>query len=171
MSLLRRAANEAVTIDRIFDLSMPEPNSGCWIWMGAITRATGYGAIGFNGKVQRVSRVVMELMTGAPVAPSLYVCHRCDNPYCVNPDHLFLGTPSDNIQDCLAKRRHVAPSRATHGRAKLSPDAAQAVVASAEGNRALASRYSVNITTIRRIRRQAIASAQHEGHGETETGT
>src|SRR5258708_26780104 len=75
----------------------------CWLWTGA-TRTGGYGAVGRNRKVVQAHRVAWEMAHG-PIMDDLYVLHRCDTPSCVNPEHLFLGTAKDNMDDFVAKRR------------------------------------------------------------------
>lgn len=79
----------------------------CWLWTGA--RASGYGTIGaggYKGKMLSAHRVSYELAYGK-FDPKLYVLHKCDVKLCVNPEHLFLGTQQDNVDDMIAKGRKV----------------------------------------------------------------
>ncbi len=82
---------------------MPEPNSGCWLWTAYVDR-DGYGNITINRKPTPAHRASWELFKGT-IPKGLLVCHKCDTPACVNPDHLFLGTHKDNIRDSFAKGR------------------------------------------------------------------
>lgn len=81
------------------------PESGCWIWMGQTWR-TGYGylRIGNPGKHIAAHRYMYKLYKG-DFNPKLHVLHTCDVPSCVNPNHLYLGTHTDNMQDMVKKGR------------------------------------------------------------------
>lgn len=82
---------------------------GCWEWHAA-KNSKGYGTIVAGGSVQLAHRVAYELYVG-PIPNGYLVCHHCDNPGCVNPEHLFTGTPLDNVRDMLVKGRHRPPRK------------------------------------------------------------
>ncbi len=75
----------------------------CWQWMRCLS-PKGYGKIFDRGKHKRAHRISWEIYHG-PIPSNLLVCHTCDNPSCVNPNHLFLGTQKDNRVDCSTKGR------------------------------------------------------------------
>lgn len=91
-------------IKRFFDKTYPEPNTGCWLW-GGDYYTTGYGIISSSGKSTSAHRFSYSMFKGSPHGN--YVLHKCDVRGCVNPDHLFLGTQKDNIQDMIKKGRRV----------------------------------------------------------------
>lgn len=82
------------------------PVDGCWEWKAGKFRY-GYGAFSLKEKLLKAHRVSYELAYG-PIPEGMYVCHHCDNPPCVNPTHLFIGTPQDNMTDKIRKGRLVA---------------------------------------------------------------
>ena len=76
----------------------------CWLWTGCLKKRDGYGWVGRNKKQMGAHRYAWILING-PIPDGLCVLHKCDNPPCVNPDHLFLGTQVDNIRDMQSKGR------------------------------------------------------------------
>jgi hypothetical protein len=105
------------SLSQIADRSTPEPNSGCWLWDGSVATTTGYPILKHNRLTGYAHRRVWEIVHGA-IPSGMYICHACDVPCCVNPRHLFLGTPKDNSQDMLRKGRAswmVKPGRLMRG--------------------------------------------------------
>ena len=88
---------------RFNDNYLIDITTGCWIWMGYLNSG-GYGSFYVDGQLRSAHRVSWELHYG-PIPEGLNVCHHCDVPGCVNPDHLFVGTQKDNIRDALNKGR------------------------------------------------------------------
>ncbi len=80
----------------------------CWAWTAPLN-PDGYGMYSYERRSIGAHRVSYYLRHGRPTDKTMQVLHKCDNPACVNPDHLFLGTQKDNIQDCIKKGRHTVP--------------------------------------------------------------
>lgn len=104
------------TIARFWSKVNKSAPNGCWEWTD-FRDPFGYGKIGINGKNRQAHRFSYELHYGA-IPEGLCVCHHCDNPSCVNPEHLFLGTLDDNNKDRERKGRGIQGS--THHHAKLT---------------------------------------------------
>lgn len=127
--------------------SKVDKGNGCWLWLGSL-RSTGYGQInaGQHGVAPlKAHRVAYELTYG-PIPDGLFVCHHCDNRRCVRPDHLFLGTPSENTADAGRKGRM--------GRSRLTEATVQAIraaYAQGEAQSSLAKRYGVHQSTISKM--------------------
>ena len=147
---------EFTTSDRArFDAFVaPVPEAGCWLWTGPAHRS-GYGRFQINGRPQRAHRVSFAMAKGA-IPQGMGVCHKCDTPACVNPDHLFLGDQAANIRDAYAKGRvtTTAASRVPRGSRKLTDEQVQSVLASSERQSVLAARFNVDKSVIRLIRRR-----------------
>ena len=88
----------------------------CWEWQGSKTTA-GYGSIYWYGKLKYAHRLSLEFI-GQVIPDRYHACHKCDNPSCVNPNHLFVGSPRDNMQDKVSKGRHTFGEK--HPNAKLT---------------------------------------------------
>lgn len=111
----------------------------CWIWTGAQS-AEGYGSFRVPGrkKIERAHRFALELKTGSRVPDRAVVCHLCDNPPCVNPDHLFVGTHADNSRDRDRK------GRARNPRQKLTEATVREIRASGLSRTAVAARFGIS---------------------------
>jgi hypothetical protein len=133
-------------------------SDGCWNWDNP-NRHHGYGVINDGGgKILRANRVSWEIHFG-PIADGFFVCHTCDNPACVRPDHLFLGTQTDNMEDCAKKgrvNREIKMRGESHYAAKLSWASVDEIRASRESSERLALKFEISIGTIYKIRRGAL---------------
>lgn len=110
-----RADSLAKTFDQHWTLN---PKTRCHEWQRS-RRRWGYGQLYVDGENVPAHRFAWERVNG-PIPDGMHVCHRCDNPPCVNPDHLFLGTNTDNRRDSVLKERHARGDG--HGLKKLGPD-------------------------------------------------
>jgi hypothetical protein len=88
----------------------PDAQSGCWIWTRSKT-PLGYGYTTLNGRRVPAHRAMYMLANGVSLETKQFVCHKCDNPSCVNPDHMFVGSQGDNMRDMVAKGRNVAKTK------------------------------------------------------------
>ena len=119
-----------------------EKTETCWLWKAGIN-SSGYGI--FNPTREgpkRAHRIAFELCKG-PIPEGLYICHRCDVPACVNPDHLFAGTQRENLRDAASRGRMAK---------KLSCAEVEAIKASQDSTGILMRRYGLTLATVRKIK-------------------
>lgn len=105
-------------MDRFYQKIDTAHETDCHIWIGYRNPA-GYGVFIVDRKPVGAHRMAWRLANG-PIPDGMLVCHRCDNPSCVNPDHLFLGTQLDNMRDMVKKKR-AKPQPKQHGKAFMQP--------------------------------------------------
>lgn len=136
---------------RFMEAVSPEPNSGCWLWTKYLDR-NGYGLVG-NGSDQIFAHRFAYAAFVGPLVNGMLVCHHCDNPTCVNPDHLFQATHRVNMDDMVAKQRHKFGSQ--HHNARLTESDVKEIrffSSIGQPTRSLASLYQVSERTIRNAR-------------------
>ena len=121
---------------------------GCWRWVGCL-HPTGYGLFSMFGKQERANRASMKLFGEDP--GELNALHKCDNPWCVCPQHLFAGTCADNSKDMVAKGR--SSRGESKPMSKLTEDMVRFIRSSSEKTSHLAKKLNVSPPTIARVRK------------------
>lgn len=129
-----------------------DEKTGCWLWTASLA-GKGYGQIRIPGTRRNAyaHRLSYELGKG-PIPKGMQVCHECDTPRCVNPEHLFLGTQKDNLTDMADKKRHLFGER--NAKAKLTEEQVHGIHemrVSGESQASIAARYGVGQMTVCRI--------------------
>lgn len=146
MSSMRGKWSRPSLSERFEALCIPEPNSGCWIWLGKLN-PYGYGVIvRFNELTDLAHRVSLELI-GRKASKGQLVCHRCDNRSFVNPEHLFVGSHADNSRDMAAKGRAATGER--NSRTKLTINQVLEIKRSSLSSKDLSAMYGVCQKTVR----------------------
>jgi hypothetical protein len=146
----RRRKTVRTAPDRFWAKVQRGADHECWPWVGHRNKL-GYGRFTYvRGETQQATRIAWLLWHGSLPPDNLQVCHACDNPPCVNPHHLWLGTGKENMQDMSLKGRHNPNPRRGElsNKSKLTADDALAIYHSEEPNRTLADRYGVSPTAI-----------------------
>lgn len=134
-------------MDRIMEKVIK--TDSCWLWTGAISH--GYGRIGKGKKTYFVHRIVFEHFNGK-IGPGLLACHRCDNPKCCNPDHIFLGNQDANMKDMARKNRHSYGEKSPNS--KLTVDQVReirALVLRGVPQKEIAPRFGISTSNISKL--------------------
>ena len=138
---------------KIYDLFLSKvgKTDTCWIWFGP-KNSQGYGQFSFNGYNYRAHRFIWSYFNGEQPA-KMCICHKCDNPSCVKPSHLFLVTYSENRIDAIKKGRIVAKCGEDHPRAKLTNKDVAKIreIGRKVTLREMGKEFGVNITSIDRV--------------------
>ena len=124
----------------------------CWLWSGCCGK-DGYGVMGVGRKQKRAHRMAYECFVGE-IPDGMLVCHTCDVPRCVNPEHLFLGMPKDNTADMVKKGRKYIIPRELHHQSKLTSEQVKELVSlrsSGRKLRELADMYGISFATVSQI--------------------
>lgn len=139
------------SLDERFDRYwQPEPNSGCWLWVG-VTNEKGYGQLYAPPRnMVGAHTVSYELFKGP--RNGYHVLHQCDVACCVNPAHLRLGTHQENMKEREARQRRKPPKGEMNGRAKLTEELVRSIRADPRYPRFIAEDLGVPISTIKKIR-------------------
>lgn len=127
--------------------------TGCWNWTGSICQK-GYGRIKHKKKAIKAHRLSFEIHFHAIDNSELFVCHKCDNRRCVNPEHLFLGTCKDNIEDMYKKGRNSPRHGENSGTAKLTEDIVKGILVDERTHKQIAIELGVTRECISRIKQR-----------------
>jgi|GEM_PF-2221282 hypothetical protein len=138
--------------ERFMSFVKVDPDTCAWLWQGGISSTTGYGVFYLNGKSVSAHRYSYQMAHGA-IPDDVFVCHKYEalGRHNVNPEHLFLGTATDNMQDAAAKRRTLIGER--NLASKLSATEAAEIASSKDTCSALSERYGVSECVVSKIRR------------------
>lgn len=134
--------------------AIPVPFSGCFLWEGRLTKY-GYAEVGEKDYRHRVHRLIMSHILGRILSKDEIVCHKCDIPSCINPNHLYVGTTQDNVRDCISRGRKHLPKGELHGMAKLTDEAVREIKSFPRGKvnrKMLAEKFGVAEQTISAVR-------------------
>ena len=128
----------------------------CWNWTAFKSKGYGYIMCGSKNNV-RAHRFSWVLHNG-DIPEGMFICHKCDNPSCVRPDHLFLGSPKDNVIDMVKKGRNVACSGPKNGAVKLTAEQVRAIYGDPRTNKEIGASYDISSSMASLIRQRRLWS-------------
>ena len=135
-------------------LSHVKKGKSCWLWTAS--QRSGYGVFAVNhGNNKKAHRVSYLLFVGK-IPAGKFVCHKCDNPLCVNPAHLWLGSHLENMRDMYSKKRNIPKKGEANGRSKLTERQVKMIRNSPERLLPLSRRFGVSMTVISQIKRKKL---------------
>lgn len=139
------------TIEERFDDKWePIPWTGCFVWTAA-SNELGYGRFNCNGRLQYAHRYAYARANGE-ISKDAFICHRCDNPACVNPSHLFLGDAAINCADKVSKGRHARGLMMSH--TKLSDEQVSQILADGRKQSEIAEHYGVSQSYVSTLKKR-----------------
>lgn len=138
--------------ERFDEKWIPEPNSGCWLWEASVNNEN-YGQIGVNVTIKGAHRVSYELYKG-DFDKKLHIRHKCDNTYCVNPDHLEPGTNQDNMNDKVKRGRQASTKLLgeKNGNSKLTEEQVIAIFNDTRDTEKIAEDYGISSANVSAIK-------------------
>lgn len=143
----RRCAEARAPIEQMFHAKY-ERGEYCWNWTSTKDK-DGYGLLFYQKKIYRANKLALQF-AGTPVPDGYYACHKCDNPACVNPSHLYVGTPQQNSDDCRIRGRGQKGEK-VHS-AKLTEADVRLIRSSFETDEETGKRFGVSRSNISMIR-------------------
>ncbi len=146
-----RKLSEAKTIKAFWANINRRRRDQCWLWTGCVTK-TGYGRFFAEGKTMRANRIVAGLHRGKMLTNDELACHKCDNPPCCNPDHIFVGTNLDNSTDCCSKQRQLRGEK--HHSARMTPSKVATIRGSDKTIKELSKEFGVTWRAIWKIKQR-----------------
>lgn len=158
----RKTGPQARPIEARFFEKIKKVESGCWLWVGALT-GKGYGNFCWsparNNREYVGAHIASWRIHNGEVPSGMVVCHHCDNPRCVNPVHLFVGTQHDNVRDCISKGRtsyktgiNLKLQGSRHPNAKLTEDQVRSVLSDMRSYAKIAKDLGVSASTVHQIK-------------------
>lgn len=154
--MLNFRGHHEFTVEQRFLMCIQEnPETKCWEWVALRRKDEGYeyGCFSMNGRMKRAHRVMWEWINGA-IPPRIFICHRCDNPPCCNPDHLFAGTQQQNMDDMHSKGRGKDYRSEDCCTAKLTAEDVVKIRSMVGTNMEIGALFGVHNSTICQIRKR-----------------